>query len=223
MSHYDQHTATVGQTLSQCSSLQNFNHQNLTGTISGTSSAQSMPELVYDEDRPLYTSTRKPSLALSKNDFTTRAFPYPSRHNVRANTMIVPSIGPVSPGKPKKSEKKPPFTSPISRDIDDPDVNYEKPPYPYTALIAEAILSTEDKRMTLNNIYNFLLENYPYYRKASVAWQVLFSNSQLIIKNSVRHNLSLHRAFVKVPKPPSEGGKGMYWAISPKVNLLYTT
>lgn len=77
-----------------------------------------------------------------------------------------------------------------------------KPPLSYACLIAEAIGSTEDKRLTLSGIYKFLSEKYPYFRYTKSGWQ-----------NSIRHNLSLNKAFRKVPRALGEQGKGMFWTI----------
>lgn len=54
-----------------------------------------------------------------------------------------------------------------------PVLNYKsKPPFSYTHLISEAISSTERKRMSLSEIYQWIRENYPYYRSAAPGWKV---------------------------------------------------
>ncbi|KAJ8660227.1 hypothetical protein O0I10_004087 [Lichtheimia ornata] len=77
-----------------------------------------------------------------------------------------------------------------------------KPPYSYATLIRYAIQSSPDKKLTLSQIYQWVLERYPYYNTAGAGW-----------KNSIRHNLSLNKSFVRVPRPVNEPGKGSYWTV----------
>ncbi|CZR54414.1 related to forkhead protein [Phialocephala subalpina] len=80
-----------------------------------------------------------------------------------------------------------------------------KPSYSYAQLISQAILDADDEKLTLNGIYTFIQDKYAYYRhQLGGGWQ-----------NSIRHNLSLNKAFQKIARTTDEPGKGMKWHIVP--------
>lgn len=77
-----------------------------------------------------------------------------------------------------------------------------KPQHSYIGLIAMAILSTVDQKLVLSDIYQHILDNYPYFRTRGPGW-----------RNSIRHNLSLNDCFIKSGR--SANGKGHFWGIHP--------
>ncbi|XP_012629430.2 forkhead box protein N3 isoform X2 [Microcebus murinus] len=81
-----------------------------------------------------------------------------------------------------------------------------KPPYSFSCLIFMAIEDSPSKRLPVKDIYNWILEHFPYFANAPTGW-----------KNSVRHNLSLNKCFKKVDKERSQSiGKGSLWCIDPE-------
>ncbi|KAK3745072.1 hypothetical protein QZH41_014552, partial [Actinostola sp. cb2023] len=79
-----------------------------------------------------------------------------------------------------------------------------KPPHSYIALIATAILNSPEKRLTLTEINEYLVKHYVFFRGSYQGW-----------KNSVRHNLSFNKCFVKILRDPARPwGKDNYWTVS---------
>ncbi|KAI9037378.1 forkhead box transcription factor [Aspergillus affinis] len=77
-----------------------------------------------------------------------------------------------------------------------------KPPYSYATLIGMSILRAQNRRLTLAQIYKWISDTFSYYKNSDPGWQ-----------NSIRHNLSLNKAFIKQERPKDDPGKGNYWAI----------
>ena len=91
----------------------------------------------------------------------------------------------------------------LDQDLLREDAKDIKPPYLYATMITQAILLNPDGVMSLSEIYTWILSRYAYYKYSKTGWQ-----------NLIRHNLSLNKAFEKVPRRPNEPGKGMKWQIS---------
>ncbi|XP_015740840.1 forkhead box protein P4 isoform X1 [Coturnix japonica] len=105
------------------------------------------------------------------------------------------SVGPI---RRRNSEK---FCTPISSELAQNHEFYKnadvRPPFTYASLIRQAILETPDRQLTLKEIYNWFTRMFAYFRRNTATW-----------KNAVRHNLSLHKCFVRV-----ENVKGAVWTV----------
>nr|AUR44902.1 foxk1 [Andrias davidianus] len=167
--------------------------------------------------RPLYPQISPLKIHIPEPDLRTLISPLPSP----TGTISVPNSCPASPRGAGSSGYR--FRN-IASDLQlaaefaakaaseqqaetsggDSPKDESKPPYSYAQLIVQAISSAQDRQLTLSGIYAHITKHYPYYRTADKGWQ-----------NSIRHNLSLNRYFIKVPRSQEEPGKGSFWRIDP--------
>jgi hypothetical protein len=95
--------------------------------------------------------------------------PYPRVNSVKQYTrerqheqlkqhIVSESFIPVTPEAAEKPQKR----------------SRRRPPFSYSSLIAQAILTTTNKRMTLRDIYRWIMEKYPaLYNAEDTGWQVI--------------------------------------------------
>uniref|UniRef100_UPI0037E90D5E forkhead box protein P1-B isoform X1 n=2 Tax=Semicossyphus pulcher TaxID=241346 RepID=UPI0037E90D5E len=137
-----------------------------------------------------------PPLSLPQTPTTPTAplTPLSQTHSV----ITANSIHSVGPMRRRYSEK---YNMPISPDLSQNKEFYMnadvRPPFTYASLIRQAILESPEKQLTLNEIYNWFTRMFAYFRRNAATW-----------KNAVRHNLSLHKCFVRV-----ENVKGAVWTV----------
>ncbi|KAM6050589.1 PREDICTED: forkhead box protein J1 [Chlamydotis macqueenii] len=93
----------------------------------------------------------------------------------------------------------------LAEDIDYKTNPHVKPPYSYATLICMAMEASQKPKITLSAIYKWITDNFCYFRHADPTWQ-----------NSIRHNLSLNKCFIKVPREKGEPGKGGFWKLDPQ-------
>ena len=87
---------------------------------------------------------------------------------------------------------------------------HAKPPYSYISLITMAIQNSQTKMLTLSEVYQFIMDLFPFYRQNQQRWQ-----------NSIRHSLSFNDCFVKVPRTPDKPGKGSFWTLHPESGNMF--
>ncbi|KAG1811530.1 uncharacterized protein BJ212DRAFT_1569917 [Suillus subaureus] len=107
---------------------------------------------------------------------------------------LVSSPGPMGPLPDEDDYENLPYTLPPG------PYSMKKPDLSYAALIGQAILSSPDHRLTLQELYDWITIVYPYYNRSEMTWM-----------NSIRHVLSTTICFRKVPRDRSVGRT--LWAI----------
>ncbi|CAF0947051.1 unnamed protein product [Rotaria sp. Silwood1] len=106
------------------------------------------------------------------------------RLNRKSKTML--ALGGKKAGKGKELKNREYY---MTHDV--------RPPFTYATLIRQAIIESPDNQLTLNEVYKWFEGQFLYFRKNAQTW-----------KNAVRHNLSLHKCFMRV-----ENIKGAVWTV----------
>ncbi|KAG8214997.1 hypothetical protein J3R82DRAFT_8401 [Butyriboletus roseoflavus] len=107
---------------------------------------------------------------------------------------LVSSPGPMDPLPDEDEYDKLPYKLPPG------PYSKKKPELSYAALIGQAVLSSPEHRLTLQEIYDWITIVYPYFQRNEATWM-----------NSIRHVLSTTVCFRKVPRDRSLGRT--QWAI----------
>ena len=197
----DVHSSATSSTITSGSS---------SATESGSSSISSveqkgLPTDPSDEENDSPTRGPSASRAMSKmqlDDWATSSGP------VRFIPQRTPNIVTRPPRPPVKPVVIGGRTSAkFARVAEDPGVegvppgprSTERPGPSFACIIGQAILKCSAGGLSLEHIYRYVETAYPYFRTGDGAW-----------RNSVRHNLSIHKMFETIPRtekfPPGKGG-----------------
>jgi len=106
------------------------------------------------------------------------------KHSIRRKNKAMLALGGKKAGKELKNREYY-----MTHDI--------RPPFTYATLIRQAIIESPDNQLTLNEVYKWFESQFLFFRKNAQTW-----------KNAVRHNLSLHKCFMRV-----ENIKGAVWTV----------
>jgi hypothetical protein len=133
-------------------------------------------------DMPSATTTTDSTLSTSSSTYD------PYHHHPHSHHTPSPSIS---------TEKSTSVTSNNRKQLiqNTKDMHVEKgtegkPPYSYATLIKYAIETSPDNKLTLSEIYQWVIEHYPYYSTAGSGWKV----SKMVAHVQVSHKLT-HLSF----------------------------
>ncbi|KAK2873312.1 hypothetical protein FQN49_002445, partial [Arthroderma sp. PD_2] len=168
---------------------------------------------------PTKASGSSSKAVIQQENFTSLPAPRSSASGMHAPTKRRLTVGSDSqrelPSKKIKREEREqsapmPTRLPEPHEMPPVEDDGSKPPYSYAILIGMAILRATNRRLTLAQIYKWISDNFAFYRAGDFGWQ-----------NSIRHNLSLHKAFIKQERPKDDPGKGHYWVIEPGMEAQF--
>ncbi|KAL8676572.1 MAG: hypothetical protein Q9186_006921 [Xanthomendoza sp. 1 TL-2023] len=164
-------------------------------------------------DLPTFNHIDRVNIPHSQHGDNRAVFPPPAPEHTsldieRVNTTIAPRQSRIAkPSRPQTSIQP---CLPDPSQLPNPEDSFGKPNYSYAALIGMAILRADNRRLTLSQIYKWISDTFSYYPISEQGWQ-----------NSIRHNLSINKAFRKQERPRNDPGKGNYWTITPGMEAQF--
>ncbi len=127
--------------------------------------------VVATPDRhPSFAAATRPATMTSELESSLTSMDWLPQLTMRAAIQKADAQNAHGPGMAKKSALLDPNTT-----LDQEEVQQHKdgkPPYSYASLITFAINSSPKKKMTLSEIYQWICDNFPYYREAGSGWKV---------------------------------------------------
>ncbi|CAG8471548.1 13231_t:CDS:2 [Cetraspora pellucida] len=134
-------------------------------------------------------------------------FPQQSQPSAHIQQHGIPPIRPYQRSHTSQTVISEPFVTVTPELNNRPPRRRRRPPFSYSSLIAQAILDSPDRRLTLREVYQWIMERYPQLYKADdTGWQVPRSDTEL------GHSTSSSAA---------SKGKGGYWTIDPEYMSAY--
>ncbi|KAJ9138033.1 Forkhead protein sep1 [Coniochaeta hoffmannii] len=145
-------------------------------------------------------------------------FPAPPALNFSMETFapkgqgkrVLLEAAPIKELRPSKKPKLEEFPLPPPDSFPTITDDGSKPGHSYAQLIGMAILRSPQRRLTLAQIYKWISDTFSFYSANDAGWQ-----------NSIRHNLSLNKHFIKQERPKDDPGKGNYWMIEPGQEMQF--
>jgi forkhead protein FKH len=136
------------------------------------------PEEPMPKTDPIAAAPTYPSLAPAPPEFKhERATTPPAQHmEVRNQRSVFDTKTSMSPmygrGMMMESTQEIDYSRDSAKDL--------KPPFSYATMIAQAIFSSDEEKMTLANIYSFISDRYAFYRHSNSGWQVSRLHSLIV-------------------------------------------
>jgi forkhead protein FKH len=114
------------------------------------------------------TTAHHPPLAPAPAYFKRAVTPPAAQKDSRGHRGVFDSKPPQSPmynrGMMMESTQDIDYSQDAAKDL--------KPPFSYATMIAQAIFSNEEEKLTLSNIYGWISDKYAFYRHSNSGWQV---------------------------------------------------